>query len=83
MAAWTSWATLSMPRSRSNCRVTLLTPDELIEFMEDRPLIWPNCCSRGVVTEEAMTAAEAPGSWVVTWIVGKSTLGRAAIGKRR
>ena len=32
--------------------------------------ICPNCRSRGVVTEEAMVSALAPGSRVETWMVG-------------
>ena len=44
------------------------------------PLIWPNCRSNGVVTEEAITSGLAPGYWVATWIVGKSTAGNAEMG---
>ena len=35
---------------------------------------------QGSVTEEAMTSGLAPGYWPTTWMVGKSTGGRAEIG---
>ena len=38
----------------------------LIEFIEESPLICPNCFSRGAVTSEAMTSGSAPGYWEVT-----------------
>ncbi len=82
IAAWTSWAAASIWRSRLNWRVTLAFPKELTEFMMARPLIWPNCRSRGVVTDETMTSGPAPGYWAVTWMVGKSTGGRAETGRR-
>ena len=34
---------------------------ELIEVINARPLIWPNCLSSGVVTDEAITSGPAPG----------------------
>ena len=48
--ACTSWAAASMSRSRLNCNVILALPNELIEVICDRPLIWPNCRSMGAVT---------------------------------
>src|SRR4051812_34971024 len=48
-----------------------------------RPEIWLSCLSRGAVTRAAIVSALAPGSWVVIWIVGKSTCGRDEIGRRR
>ena len=50
-------------------------PNELWEVICAKPLIWPNCRSNGVVTDEAMTSGLAPGYWATTWIVGKSTAG--------
>src|SRR5215467_10614050 len=44
--------------------------------------IWPNCRSNGAVTSDAIVSALAPGSCVVTWIVGKSTCGRDATGSK-
>ena len=83
MAACTSWAAASMSRSRLNCKVMLELPKELIEVISDSPLIWPNCRSSGVVTEETITSGPAPGYWAVTWMVGKSTGGKAEIGSRK
>ena len=36
-------------------------PNELCDVICDRPLIWPNCRSSGVVTDEAITSGLAPG----------------------
>jgi len=46
----------------------------------DRPLIWPNCRSNAVVTDDAMISGLAPGYCATTWMVGKSTGGRADTG---
>ena len=64
-----------MSRLRSNCSVTWLMPYELDDVITDSDGIWPNCRSSGAVTSEAMVSGLAPGSWVVTWMVGKSTCG--------
>ena len=45
--------------------------------------IWPNWRSSGAVTSEAMVSGLAPGSWVVTWMVGKSTCGSADTGSHQ
>jgi hypothetical protein len=45
-----------------------------------KPGIWPNCRSSGVATEDATVLGSAPGSCAVTWMVGESTLGKAATG---
>jgi hypothetical protein len=55
-------------------------PYELVEFIDANPLICPNCRSSGVVIDETITSALAPGKNVVTSIVGKSTAGSAEIG---
>ncbi len=44
--------------------------------------ICPNCRSSEAVTSEAIVSGLAPGSWVVTWIVGKSTCGSGEIERR-
>ena len=54
-----------------------------MEVICDRPLIWPNWRSSGVVTDEAITSGLAPGYWVVTWMVGKSTGGSAEMGSSK
>ena len=83
MAAWTSCAAESRLRDRLNWSVICVTPWMLDEFIESRPAIVVNCRSRGVATAEAIVSGEAPGSAAVTWIVGKSTLGRSLIGSKR
>jgi hypothetical protein len=60
----------SMPRLKSNCRVTWVKPSALAEVIWVRPGIWPNCSSSGVATEDAMVFGSAPGSCAVTWMVG-------------
>src|SRR5206468_4637331 len=80
IAACTSCAAASRSRSRLNCSVMLTLPNELTEVIIPSPLIWPNCRSSGVVTDEAITSGLAPGYCAVTWIVGKSTDGSAEMG---
>ena len=72
-----------MSRSRSNCSVTWLTPKELDEVITCSAGIWPNWRSSGEVTSAAMVSGLAPGSCVVTWMVGKSTCGSADTGSRQ
>ena len=61
MAAWTCCSATSMFRSRLNWSVISEAPDELVDVILLRPGSWPNCRSRGVVTDEAMTSGLAPG----------------------
>ena len=72
-----------MLRLRSNCSVIWLIPNELDEIMLESDGIWPNWRSSGAVTSEATTSGLAPGSWVVTWMVGKSTCGSDDTGSHR
>ncbi len=58
-----------------------LTPRTLEEVICATPGIWANCFSSGVVTDDAMVTGSAPGSCVVTWMVGKSTCGSGATGR--
>ena len=80
MADWMSSAAPSMLRLRSNCTVMVLVPRMLVEVMLVTPGIWPNCRSSGAVTELAMVSGLAPGSLVLTLMVGKSTCGSGATG---
>jgi hypothetical protein len=80
IAACTSWVAPSMSRLRSNCREIWLTPNELVEVIEDSDGICPSWRSSGAVISEAITSGLAPGSCVVTWTVGKSTCGSADTG---
>ena len=72
-----------MSRLRSNCSVTWLMPNELAEVTTCKAGIWPNCRSSGAVTSAAMVSGLAPGNWVVTWMVGKSTCGNADTGSHQ
>jgi hypothetical protein len=63
--------------------VIVLTPNELVELIDVSPLIWSNWDSKGVVTADVITSGLAPGYRVTTWIVGKSTCGKDAIGRRK
>ena len=51
--------------------------------MESRPAMVENSFSKGVATEAAMVSGLAPESVAVTEMVGKSTVGRSATGRRR
>jgi hypothetical protein len=63
--------------------VMLVTPSALVDVIESMPAMVVNCFSSGVATAAAMVSGLAPGSWAVTWMVGKSTLGRSFTGSRR
>ncbi|MNZ51404.1 hypothetical protein D3C78_692160 [compost metagenome] len=82
IAAWTSWAAVSMLFSRLNCRIRLVEPRALLEVIWVMPGMALNCTSSGVATDEAMVSGLAPGNWAVTWIVGKSASGKGATGRR-
>ena len=60
-----------------------LIPNELEEVISCSDGICPKLRSSGAVTSEAMTEGLAPGSWVVTWMVGKSTCGSEETGSQR
>ena len=60
-----------------------LVPSLLVLVMLVRPVIWPNCRSSEAVISVATVSGPAPGSCVVTWMVGKSTVGRAETGSAR
>ena len=47
------------------------------------PAIVENCFSSGVATDEAIVSGLAPGRFALTWIVGKSTVGRSLTGSSR
>ena len=80
MAACTSWPAASMLRSRTNWIVMFVTPRALVDVIESMPAMVENCRSRGVATAEAIVSGLAPGRLAMTWIVGKSTLGRSLTG---
>ena len=69
-AAEAAKAAASILRSSVNCSVMAELAKELTEVIVASPLIWPNCRSSGVVTEEAITSGLAPGYCATTWMVG-------------
>ena len=83
IAACTSCAAESIARFKLNCRVIWLVPSELSEVIIAKPVIWPNWRSKEAVISVATVSGLAPGSWVVTWMVGKSTSGSAETGSAR
>ena len=58
----------------------LVLPWLLVELIDCRPAIVANCFSRGSATEDATVSGLAPGSVALTWMVGKSTVGRSDTG---
>ena len=83
MADCTSSAAASMSRSRANWMVMRVRPRVLDEVMESMPAMVANWRSSGVATALAMVSGSAPESSAVTWMVGKSTLGRSLTGRLR
>src|SRR6476646_5745457 len=61
----------------------LVDPSPLEEVICVTPAIRPNWRSRGVATAEAMVSGLAPGRPAPTPIVGKSTCGNGATGRKR
>src|ERR1035438_9929849 len=83
MAASTSRAAALMSRLRSNCKVIPVFPSADEEVICVTPAMRPNWRSRGVATEEAMVSGLAPGRLAPTPMVGKSTCGSGATGRKR
>src|ERR1700736_5368321 len=82
IAACTSRAAASILRFRSNCNVTPVAPSELLDVISVTPAIRPNCLSRGVATADAIVSGFAPGNEAPTEIVGNSTCGIGATGRK-
>src|SRR5580698_3645044 len=61
--------------------VMLVDPSELVEVISVTPGICENWRSRGWAILEAVVSGLAPGRLALTWMVGKSTSGRAATGR--
>src|SRR5215813_5768750 len=80
IAAWTSRPAASMLRPRSNWRVMLVEPSELVDVISVTPAIRPNCRSSGVATDDAIVSGLAPGRPAETWMVGNSTSGSGETG---
>src|SRR5271169_6115578 len=58
-------------------------PRPLEEVICVTPAMRPNCRSSGVATAEAIVSGLAPGRLAPTEIVGKSTCGSGATGRKR
>src|SRR5258707_5614360 len=61
----------------------LVEPRPLEEVIWVTPAMRPNWRSRGVATAEAIVSGLAPGRFAPTPIVGKSTCGSGATGRKR
>src|SRR5438128_6318429 len=83
IAACTSRAAPSMLRARSNWTVIRVLPSELREVSSVTPAISPSRRSSGAATVAAIVSGSAPGRLAVTLMVGKSTVGMLATGRKR
>src|SRR5260370_813391 len=72
-----------MSRFKSNCSVIPVEPSPLDDVICVTPAMRPNWRSSGVATAEAMVSGLAPGRFAPTEMVGKSTCGNGATGKKR
>jgi hypothetical protein len=82
IAACTSRAAPSTLRLRSNCSRIRVCPSELRDVISVRPGISPSRRSSGAATVAAMISGSAPGRVAVTEMVGKSTVGMLATGRK-
>ena len=71
-----------MFRFRLNCTVMRPVRSPLTDVIESTPAMAENSRSSGVATADAMVDGLAPGRVVCTEMVGKSTCGRAATGRK-
>ncbi len=81
-AACTSRAAPSMLRDRSNCTEIRVEPDELVDVISVTPAMVPSWRSSGAATVAAMILGSAPGREALMLMVGMSTLGRLATGRK-
>ena len=71
-----------MLRESSNCSTTRVEPSELELVISVTPAIRPRLRSRGAATVAAMVSGLAPGRLAETMMVGNSTCGSGATGRR-
>src|SRR5690606_7566322 len=71
-----------MSRSISNINEMRVEPSELRELISLSPAMEPKDCSSGVATLEAMVSGLAPAMLADTEIMGKSTWGKGATGRK-
>ena len=83
MAACTSCAAPSMSRLRANWMAMRVLPSELVEVISVTPAISPSRRSSGAATRAAIVSGSAPGRLALTRMVGNSTEGRLATGRKR
>src|SRR5450432_2289712 len=82
IALCTSRAAPLMSRLRSNWMVTLEPPNELTEVISETPAICEKRRSSGAASDDAAVSGSTPGSCALTLIVGKSTFGNGATGRK-
>ncbi len=66
-----------MLRSRVNCSVICVLPVLLVDVIESMPAMVENWPSSTFATALAIVSGVAPGRAALTWMVGKSTVGRS------
>ena len=81
IADCTSCAAPSRLRSRLNWSWMLVKPWVELDVIWSMPLMVENWFSSGEATDEAMVSGSAPGRLALTWMVGKSMLGRSETGR--
>ncbi len=81
IAVCTSWAALSMSRSRLNCSEIWVRPWLEVEVIVSMPWMVENWFSSGAARAEATVSGSAPGRPAATVMVGKSKLGRSETGR--
>src|SRR6516225_2703141 len=81
IAVCTSCAAPSMLRFRSNWRTMFTIPSPLDEVIWVTPGICANWRSSGVAIDDAIVSGADPENVEVTWMVGKSTCGKAPTGR--
>src|SRR5215467_15011071 len=82
IAAWMSCAAASIFRLRLNWTVIRPTPSPLTDVIESTPAMAANSRSSGDAIDAAIVEGLAPGKLVDTVMVGKSTFGSAATGRK-
>jgi len=82
IALCTSRAAPLISRLRSNWMVMFDPPKEVTDVISETPAICAKRRSSGAASYEAAVAGSTPGSCALTEIVGKSTFGSGATGRK-
>ena len=72
----TSWAALSISRSRTNWQTTRALPSVAMDVISSSPLMVDNASSRGSTTWVVISSGVAPGSRTLTLTVAGSARGK-------